>query len=248
MATIDIKLQNLCDHQVVGELLSLGDDRRTLRLHSPVASTSSIYLTRNDEPVPPSGYSVSYETRNVLGIKFAVLSLRSYEMTEDALYEVSYVTTPELCPKCSGCGYVDDLCLDPSGSPLVVEDTALLAQSVEKIAITRQGSNKYHPWFGSRLDMLVNGGVKITDDSMLLSDVKSALADAIRSLQDAQTHHMNVNSNVSSHEVLGRVLSIDAKFSEEDPGIVLADVSYESRSGKVVNFTQELELSSLRGR
>lgn len=248
MATVDIKLQNLCDHQVVGELLSLDDDRRTLRLLSPLSSTSSLYLSRNEEVLPQAGYSISYETRNTLGIPYAVLHLTSYEMTEDAVYEASYVTIPDLCPKCYGTQYIDDICLDHSGNPLTVEDTALLAQSVEKIAITRVGSNKYHPWFGSGLGALVGGGTKVTDNAMLLSDVKSALADALRSLLDAQTHHMNVNTNVSSHEVLGRVLSIDVQFSEDDPSIVLAGVSYESRSGKVVNFTQELELSSLRGR
>ena len=248
MATIDIKLQNQCDHQVVGELLYLEGDRRTMRLYSPLSSTSSLYLSRNEEAMPASMYSISYETRNVLGTKFAVIHLLSCELTMDAVYEASYVTTLDMCPKCNGTQYTDDISLDHAGNPMTVEDTALLAQSVEKVVVTRQGSNKYHPWFGSRLDLLVNSGSKVTDNAMLLSDVKAAIADALRSLQDAQVHHLNVNTTVSDHEVLGKVISIDVQLSEDDPSIVLAAVSYQSRSGRVVNFTQELELSSIRGR
>jgi phage baseplate assembly protein W len=52
----DIRLTWRCPHQVLEEVVTLGDDRRSLPTRSPVAATGSVRVTVNDELViPPEG-------------------------------------------------------------------------------------------------------------------------------------------------------------------------------------------------
>lgn len=246
MATIDIKIQNRCDHRLLGEIVQLEPDGRTLHPLYPIAADGAIELRRSNILLAQSRYSTAPDPRNVLNDPYRKVVLAVPDIASDPYYEITYTTFLQYCPKCSGESVVDDIAIDSTGKPKTVSNTGLLAQSVEKAIITAAGSNRYHRWVGSRLNTLI--GTKVNDQDLLVSEIKSSIRESLDALQEVQIEHMQVNNQVVNDEVLGSVESIDVVFDVNDPSIIRVAVDYTSRSGLVVNFTQELELASLRAR
>ena len=273
MATVDIKIQNKCDHRILGEPLTLsyGEPvmppftptplyinaqartpatpttyRNTLVIAHPVASTSGLELRRNGVVISPADYVFRDAIRNALNYPYKNIVLVVPDASSDPEYEVSYNTFLQFCPKCNGVGYADDWVLMGTGKPSTVNDTAQLAQAVEKVIVTELGSNKYHTWVGSSITTLI--GSKITDQEFLAGQIKEAVSSAMTALQQTQIQHMNANPLVSDNEVLGSIGYINVTFDAADPSVVYVDVSYSSKSGVIVNFSQELELAALRAK
>lgn len=246
MATIDIKIQNRCDHRIPGERVALAIDGLTLSPQFPIASEGSLRLVRNDVDMEKGTYAV--KERKLLtgetGFKDLILAVR--EQSYAPYFEASYNTFGSNCPKCAGALYTDDFTDDGMGGIETVGTTGILVQSVEKVVVTELHSNKYAAWVGTGLHNLI--GSKISDFSVLSSEIKNDVRTALLSLQRYQIQHMQANDLVDPSEVLGQIISIDATQNAADPTVVELFVRYTSRSGQAYDYSQYLELANFRYR
>jgi hypothetical protein len=246
MATLDIKIQNRCDHRIAGEHVLLGSDGLTLLPSAPLANVGTLIVTRNDVILTQDQYSVSMRTTATGDLSFKQITLRVKDPASDPYYELSYNTIKEYCPKCVGTDFTDDYTDNKEGDLSQVTLSGQLIQMVEKIIITRSSSNKYARWVGTKLHDRV--GSKVSDFSLLATEIKSDIRTALTALKDYQTEHMQVNGYVDPSEVFGKILSINVQQDIEDPTVLNVTVFYSSRSGQVYDYTQYLELSNLRAR
>jgi hypothetical protein len=259
MATDQPAIQNTCDHYVLQEQLVLLNNfnngnpadpvwpPRFLNIAYPVASTGSFQLFRFGVPVDPASYVlVNNSTREYVTddsvYKYRVVMLLYTERSENPLYEANYQTSQQFCNKCLATGSTDDLVLDGVGLTTKVSDLNQLAQDVEKYIRTELGSNKYHPWVGSRLYTLI--GKKVTDYNLLTKDIKTFITEALRTMQGVQIAHANMNSKVSDDEILGSINSIDVQYNEDEPSLVEVSVEYTSKSGRADTYSGSLNLAA----
>ena len=246
MSIIDIQIQNQCDHRVTGERLLLAADGLTMIPQFPVANVGSISLSREGNTVPVSAYSVATNPSLSGDVNYKKLKLAVKDPSLDPYFEVNYNTFVSYCPKCSGSGYTDDITDDGAGDLSVITSSGLLAQSVEKVIVTKIRSNKYSVWVGTSLHDLV--GSKISNFSTISTEIKNDIRAALGNLQRYQVEQMQLNNKVDPTEVFGSILSIDVNQNSADPTIVEVLVRYTSRSGKVSDYTQLLQLSNFRFR
>ena len=99
---------------------------------------------------------------------------------------------------------------------------------------------------GTSLHDLV--GSKISNFSTISTEIKNDIRAALGNLQRYQVEQMQLNNKVDPTEVFGSILSIDVNQNSADPTIVEVLVRYTSRSGKVSDYTQLLQLSNFRFR
>lgn len=246
MATRDIRIQNTCDHRLLGEILVLGPDGMTLSPELPISIKASVSLYRFGEEVSPTRYTLRQDKQLLFENKYHKILLNEPELYDGALYTVDYYTYINFCPKCLGVGFVDDLAEDAPGVVRTLSGTALLSQSVEKAIITTVGTNKYYSWVGSGISTLL--GSKITDVSVLLREIEFRAQNALGNLKRVQIKHQEANPEVSGDEVLDAVEVVRATQDGKDPSVINLYVQYTSQSGASLDYEQILELTQYRAR
>ena len=262
MSTDQPALQTKCDHRIACERLTLVTDfvsdqgadltnpsvlvlTQILSLQQPVAMNGNLELFRLGKLVPDSSYTIhESSTRSAIqGVNstYRYITLDKFDRANLNSYETSYNTSQQFCSKCGGTGYTDDFAQDGQGKPRKVTATQQLAQDVEKFVRTDMGSNKYHNWIGTRLSSLI--GAKVADSSAMISTIKGYIREAMKALQEIQTAHANINSQVTADEIIGDIQSIVVVPDAVDPTIYMVDVVYTSRSGKVITYNVDLATS-----
>ena len=259
MSTDQPALQTKCDHRIACERLTLVTDfvpaqgtdpssssdmvlTQILSLQQPVAMNGNLELHRLGKLVPESNYSIHESTTRsaIQGVNstYRYITLTKIDRANLNSYEASYNTSQQFCSKCGGTGFTDDFAQDGHGKPRKVTATQQLAQDVEKFVRTDIGSNKYHNWIGTKLNSLI--GKKVVDNSAMVSTIKGYIRDAMKSLQEIQTAHANLNSQVTADEILGDIQSIVVVPDTVDPTVFMVDVVYTARSGKVLTYSVDL--------
>ena len=246
MSTIDIKIQNRCDHTVVGERLSLSSDYVTLAPQFPIASQFSIALTRFETPISNQSFIVSETPYSLFTDRYYVITLNKPDLYQDPLYEISYTTYLSTCPKCGGAVYVDDLNFQRNSDIETVTGSISLIQAVEKFIVTGRGTNRYSQWVGSSLQSLI--GTKIRDVSAISSEMQNQVRSALANLSSVQVQHQSVNPSVSTSEVLDTVEIVNVTQDSVDPTVFKIFVQYTSQSGVKYDYTQILDLATVRAR
>jgi hypothetical protein len=246
MATKDIKIQSRCDHTILNEGLPLQPDRLTLFPSYPIASTSMVSLLKFGNEVPQLAYDFKQDRQLMYENKYLKIILKEPDLYTGSLYTFTYSTFLQFCPKCLGTEFVDDFVDTAPGVASVVSGPYQLIQSVEKTIVTTVGSNKYYPWSGSGVRVLV--GSKIEDFQVLKSELEAKVRIALDNLKSIQMKHQAVNPAVSSDEVLGRVEAVNITQDPSDPTIINLFVQYTSQSGSRYDYSQLLELSQYRAR
>lgn len=246
MSTTDLKIQNRCDHRILGELVPLSPDRVSLYPKFHVGADATVEVFRYGIQLDPSRYTV-HAVDSVLSPdlnKTSKILLTSIDKAVSPTYTINYSTVSETCPKCLGTLFTDDLDTAQNGDPKTVLDSGQLAQLVEKHIVTRMTSNGYHPWVGSRLHDLI--GTKALDFNYIQTEIKLQVRSALEKLQEAQSAHRSSNPEVSANEALGSIVSINVTQDQTDPSIFYVDVVYKSMGGTQLEFEQALELSAFR--
>lgn len=253
MATIDIQIQNPCDHLISGEPVSINVDSLTILPSSPIASDNNVRLVRSGYEIPRGSYDVvldplaknDYGQTPGLGLPtYKKLVLCVMEKFNQPAYELSYYTYSGQCPRCSGSGYSDDPVLDTQGDLVTISHEGLLAQSVEKIIVTSVRSSTYQPWYGTDLRQLI--GTKVVDFDVTTMQIRDSIKASLANLKDVQTALLESNQNVAYSEVFGNLLSIDVTRSATDSTVVQVAVSYTNRMGTTLSYTQLMQLSNFR--
>ena len=143
--------------------------------------------------------------------------------------KVTYVSMPERCPRCSGTYVENDYRFDPTGSLITIENEDLLLQACLKAILTVQGSNPYHPKYGSLVTTRIGRKVVGASAALIKEDVANALS-KVQALQLSQRKYQAVRNR----ELLYSVSSVDVRASVDDPTVFFVDVIVRNASNKPV--------------
>lgn len=250
MATIDLRIQNVCDHRIQAEPVTINSDQRTLVPRYQMVSDGTVEVLRFGVPLPKSSYVIDRVSTSVGGSQLfetqRIVRLNKRDRYPRPVYSLNYVTDPLTCPKCLGFNYTDDIKVGNKGDLLTVKDLAQLAQNMEKNVVTDIDSNLFHPWVGNNLRSLI--GQKAVDLDFIESEIKSEIRSSISKFRDTQVQHADSNPRVGVPEQLSQVDSIEVERDDEDPTVFRVSVRYTSMSGVAVEFNTLVDLQNYRVR
>lgn len=237
----DIKIQNKCDHRINWERSALQADRVTIPLTAPVSSVASLSLRINNVPIQAIGYTVTTE-RTILGTNSpSKIIMKDKVQLYVPLVEIQYITLSQTCPKCGGIGIIDDYFVSGSGDVRTTDREYLLLQNLEKCIVTQVGTNPFHTWYGSGLQSYI--GKKISDRTYLNSKVKEEISTTIDKFKTTQKQLVSSGRKIDNGELFGQLLDIIIEQTD-DPTIVLVTVAFTSQSGRKMEYSQYLDMSS----
>lgn len=146
--------------------------------------------------------------------------------------KVTYAAMPERCPRCGATYVENDYRFDPSGDVLTIENEDLLYQACLKAILTVQGSNPFHPTYGSKVSTRVGAKAVGASAALLKEDVQNALRQ-VQNLQQGQRRYQLVKDR----ELLRTVQSVDVRASAEDPTVFFIDVTVITGSNRPVRIS-----------
>lgn len=239
--SLDIKIQNLCDHVVNWELGTLQQDRKSVLFQKPIASKASLQVRMNNVPISPSQYSLDINQEVLASDRPFIVVLKHKTKLFQPLIEARYTTIPTFCRKCLGLKYVDDFEYLSSKDMSTVRDEELLLQNVEKYVITKIQSNPFHSWIGTTLHTIV--GSKIVDVDLLTTRMTEQVNSAINKLKTVQRQLQASGREVTPGELFGDLLSLTVT-QMKDPSAFNIMVKFTAQSGKVLVYEQPVDLQS----
>lgn len=243
--SLDIKIQNKCDHYINWERVTLRDDRRSIYVSYPIASAASLSLRINNVIIPRTEYSIATKSEKLTVESFFYIFMRKKIKLNDPIVEVRYVTSQTYCPKCLSVRILDDINYTEKGDFQTINKEFLLVQQVEKYIVTKLGSNIFHDWMGTGLHNLIGSAIK--DKELIRSRIVEQVNGGIEKLKTVQRQLQGAGRNLDAGELFGQIISIDVEDTE-DPTIVLVTVAFTAQSGRTVEFSQFIELTEFRER
>lgn len=237
----DIKLQNFCDHKILWARAQLEPDRKTVYLPYPLASSASLIVRINGVESPVTSYAIKTERQSLSLVLISHIEFFSKIKHYNPIIELFYVTFSDTCPKCINVKTVDDFSFSGSGDYETISKELLLLQQIEKIIVTKLSSNFFHSWYGTDLHSLI--GTKITDRVLLDTRIREQISNAIDKLRNVQDQMQASGRKFDSGELFGKLLAIDIEDTE-DPSMFLVTVSFTSKSGSPMEYSQYLSTNS----
>lgn len=235
----DINIQRICNHRVYRELVTLGQDRRSLKLSKPLAA-SSVQVFASNNLVPASYYTVVEDPSAVATNKQRMIRLKNKWKALQDYWEITYYTISTYCPKCVGLNMLDDIQYNVKGDLLKIRNEALLLQNLEKFTVTEIQSNPFHTFIGTSLVKLL--GSRITDSAFMTNKITQQITASLNVLKSLQEQYKMAGRAVTDGELLDTVEGVVVRFDDADPTILRADVTARAKSGKTVNYSQFLQL------
>ena len=230
--SFDLKLKNLCDHQVWDELSFLDPDRRTVRLLRPPANTLRFVLKITGVEIPfdhpKFGFSIQPDELRVAPASKLVFVTTLQDA--NPISEVSYITDAKNCRRCHGGRVENDFRLDNAGRLIIAENEEKMIQDLTKFVLTVKGSNKFQPQIGTGLLTLI--GSKVFDLDRLRLEATRDVTDSITGLIRLQQRQVQYQK-VDVREVIERLISVDFEQSPEDPTLFDMVIAVESASGQI---------------
>lgn len=235
----DLNISTVCNHKVYRELVSLGADRRSLRISKPLSS-SNLEVFASDNLISKTKYTIIYDPETLTVQQPRMIYLKDKWKSVEDYFEVTYVTLKGFCPKCIGLGQLDDINYDIKGDLLKVRNEKLLLQNLEKFTVTEIGSNPFHSFIGTSLINLL--GQRISDTSFIATKITQEINTTLEVLKSLQDQYRFAERVVTKGELLDKVEDIKVRFDEDDPTIIRTDVTVRAKSGQSVDFTQYMQL------
>lgn len=243
--SIDFKIQNLCDHYINWERISLPNDRVNINPSYPVAAINSLILRINNVNVSSSSYKTYLNKNDMVLSPKSIIVLNEPCPLNFPIVELRYITLPNYCPKCNGILYIDDIIYGPDKDVVTMKDEYLLIQTFEKLIVTEIASNKYYTWIGTSIHDLV--GQKISDLAYLKTKIVEDVKKASNDLKDIQNQYVSSGRSVSQGELFGQLLNVDIN-PQTDPTTIEVLIGFTAQSGKSLQLQQFVELSQLQQR
>lgn len=239
----EIKIETLCDHKIVEDLVLLESDFKTLLISRRVAVRKSIKLKKNGFIIPQDSPEFGYFVEDVsAGIKKIVF--KKPIKTQNDFFEISYITTTEDCPKCEGTSFLFDFAIDELGRAVIIEGDEKLTQDVVKGTLTIQGTNPYHPWYGTILNTLI--GTKISDFERLKLLISQDIQELFSNIKDLQIQQSEVQ-DVSDKERIEQLISIQSTRPDPaNPSFVSVSITYRNRAGNIREIQRVLDRNTAR--
>lgn len=243
--SVDLKIQNVCDHKINWEVGKLESDRRSVLFSKPIASLASLLVRVNNVVVDSSSYVVRVREDVASANKpFYVVFVRKIKDYQP-LIEAQYVTLSTFCRKCLGIGYTDDFEYINDKDIRTISDEGLLLQNVEKYVVTKMESNPFHSWVGTGLHQLI--GTKITDVETLRSSMQDQVSSAIQKFKTVQRQVQASGRKMTPGELFGNLISMNVKQAE-DPSIFTITVNFTSQNRTMLSYDQTINISAPRRR
>jgi len=146
--------------------------------------------------------------------------------------KATYAAMPERCPRCSATYVENDYRFNPLGEIITIENEDLLYQACLKTILTVQGSNAFHPSYGSKILTRIGRKIVGASAALIKEDVINALTQ-VKNLQTGQRKYQRVKDR----ELLVAIQNVDVRPSAEDPTIYFVDVVVRSGSNQPVSLS-----------
>lgn len=143
--------------------------------------------------------------------------------------KVTYAAMANRCPRCSGTYVENDYRFDLQGDIVMIENENLLYQACLKAILTVQGSNPYHPLYGSKIMTRIGSKAVKASEMMIKEDVQNSL----RRVQDLQRGQGKYQL-VSDKERLYQIRNIQVTPDQNDPTVFKVSVTVQNGSNRPV--------------
>lgn len=130
-----------------------------------------------------------------------------------------------------------DIAISKSGNIEIVSNNEKLKQDIVKILLTKTGSNKYHPAYGSEIGILQIGHA--ADAELLELDLQSSAEEAIRKLISLQKKQSK-RQFLSPAEVIVDIVEISVARDVNDPRAWNIFISVLTQ--KLTTLTESIQL------
>ena len=215
--SVDLKLEHVCTHLVVDEVLVLESDLRTVRTLRPLAN-GQVEMKVNgflidDASDPLNGFVLVKDTTSVdPGAR--QIRFRKLRKATDEYYEVTYYTKASECRRCLGLRVENDYRYDLDGTLLTVGDEPKLIQDVKKIVTTLLTSNIFHTWYGTSIPSMV--GSKISNAGFIRTKIMGEIRQALDRFASVQKQQARLQT-VTPRERFTRLLQVDVQQDTIEP-------------------------------
>jgi hypothetical protein len=155
--------------------------------------------------------------------------------------ELNYSTVRQECRRCGGLGVENDWRYDGRGNLLTVQGENLLMQELVKATYTVQGSNSFHPWYGTHIVNTI--GKKLSSSGVIQNMITADIYEAFRRWQSVKKQQEEAAGQfVSDEEFPFRLLSVSLQQSEQDPTVIFVNATVQNRSDKPIQLDRGLRL------
>jgi len=146
-------------------------------------------------------------------------------------FKISYVSTPERCPRCNATYVENDYRFNALGQPVLIYNEDILYQSCLKMLLTSLASNPFHPNYGTRL--MDSIGQKRFGDAALT--IKASVQKGLAKVKSVQSQ-LREYQNLTLQEQLYSVVSVDVAEGD-DPTTFLVSVIVQNASGRPIRLS-----------
>lgn len=155
--------------------------------------------------------------------------------------ELNYSTIRQECRRCGGIGVENDWRYGVHGEVIEVRNEALLIQEVQKAIYTMQGTNPFHPWYGTNVFQTV--GKKLSASGLVQSFIISDIREAFRRWQNIKKQQEEiVGQFVSDAEYPFNLLTVKLDQSQADPTVVFVTATIQNRSQQPLTIERGVQL------
>jgi phage baseplate assembly protein W len=155
--------------------------------------------------------------------------------------ELDYATIRQECRRCGGLGIENDWRYDGSGQVVKAQNETLLIQELLKATYTVQGSNPFHPAYGTQIINTI--GRKQSASGLVQNMIVSEIYQAFNRWQSIKRQQEeNVGQTVTDEEYPFRLLSVGLQQSDQDPTVIFVNATVQNRSSKPVQIERGLRL------
>jgi hypothetical protein len=147
-------------------------------------------------------------------------------------FKVSFVTSALECKRCLGTYVENDLRYGKDGEIFQIENEDLLYQASLKMILTSQGSNPYHPWYGTSIMDRI-GSKAVVGVSTLIQDEISKAITKFQGLQGSQSKYQMVTQK----EKLLRVTSVSVLPNANDPTMFMIEMTIANAAMEPVKLS-----------
>lgn len=155
--------------------------------------------------------------------------------------EVTYTTVREECRRCGGIGVENDWRYGPDGKVIAVRDEALLIQELLKITYTSQGSNPFHPWYGTTIIERI--GNKNSVSGVIENTISQDIYQTFTRWQSIKRQQEeDAGQVVSDEEYPFRLTGVRIEQSQQDPTVLFVGIDVQNRSFNPIQISRGLKL------
>lgn len=231
-AGLDVAIQKVNGYLIFTDLEGIGKNSR-IEIRGKVATSlgfSFQFGARGAQLYP--GWDVIKRTNNPLGVPDdRFIKFRS-TVKSNSVIKASYAVPGARCLRCRGTFVENDYRFGQSGEPILITNEDLLVQAAQKLVLTEQGSNPFHPWYGT----LIHEKVGIKGIGSASATIHEEVTKALNRFQQLQQRQGRVQT-VSNKERLFTVSSINTTQDPQDPTFSNVDIVATNASGQPVSLS-----------